>query len=63
MDQKKQISGSPAQPDPRIMQMANELRVKANRMNDDQRMDSFRRGMQLIYGGHAPTLATKAGRP
>jgi hypothetical protein len=44
-----------------IMKLACEVRAKANGMTDEKRDDSFRRGMQLIYGGNQ-RVAAKTGR-
>jgi hypothetical protein len=51
-------------PKPEVMKLANEVRSKANSMTDQEREDSFRRGMQLIYGGNSNHgIPAKACRP
>jgi hypothetical protein len=59
MADKKESSQASA-PKPETMKQANELRSKANSMSDQNREDSFSRGMQLIYGGtHGVTAKTR----
>jgi hypothetical protein len=40
-----------AEPNLAVVEMAKEMRSAANKMTDEQRAESFRFGMQLIYGG------------
>lgn len=60
MADKKPVPAS-GDPLPEIMKIADENRTAANSMNDEEREEAFNRGMQLIYGGAAGCLTTKAG--
>jgi hypothetical protein len=62
MEHKKPNSAPSSKPNSRVMQMANEIRAKSNRMTDDQRMAAFDHGMKLIYGGGNHGVAAKVGR-
>jgi hypothetical protein len=60
MDDKKKAPDT-SNPKKEIMEIANEVRSAANSMTDERREDSFRHGMQLIYGGKGGVPA-KTGR-
>ena len=62
MEQTKKSQNSGGQPNPNVMQHANEIRSKANKMTDEQRHDAFHYGMQLIYGGSRGNATAKIGR-
>jgi len=61
MEHKKQ-QAEDNKPNAELMKAAKVIRGKANSMTDDQREDSFRRGMQLIYGGTSGNATAKVGR-
>lgn len=52
----------PSAPKQALIKLAAELRSKTNNLSDDQREESFRHGMQLIYGGNGKGIAAKTGR-
>jgi hypothetical protein len=62
MAEKKTTTPEPSNPRADLMKAAKEIRSKANLMTDDQREESLRHGMQLIYGGNGGVPA-KTGRP
>jgi hypothetical protein len=62
MDNKKHPADT-SKPKEDIMKLAKGVRSAANAMTDVQREDSFRHGMQLIYGGGSRGITAKTSRP
>lgn len=62
MDHKKHQPAASSKPNSQVMHAANEIRTKANRLTDEQRMAAFDHGMKLIYGGGNHGVPAKTGR-